>query len=62
MKSNRVLFNIFIAILALFIGLFIGASVSQTRQSDKKCNNGISYQHENGVVYETYLPELDECR
>ncbi len=28
----------------------------------EKCKDGWSTQTENGVVYKTYIPELDECK
>lgn len=62
MKATRILSNIFIALFVLFIGMLIGASLIHVQPKEEKCNNGISYQYENGVAYKTYIPELDDCK
>lgn len=50
-----------ILIITFIVGLFLGASLFQREPKPEKCNSGIYYELIDGIMYQSYLPEMDTC-
>lgn len=59
-KAEKIFWGLLIILAGAVLGM-IAASFTVS-PSKKNCDNGISYQVENGVHKKTYIPANDTCK
>ena len=60
-KTEKV-FWVLLIIIALVMVMFVFLVSADPPRHTRKCNDGTSTQVQDGVVYKTYIPELNECK
>lgn len=58
----KLLDTIIIFLLGVLVGIFVAGLRMSPTFHKIDCNDGMSEQVENGVLYKTYTPALDTCK
>ncbi len=61
-KQNYLVIIILIIAVIVSLGFMISQILKPATKKLELCNDGWSYQNEDGKIYETYVPELDTCK